>query len=226
MALDATPQDSGDPFCPKCGVQFQPRRRNQRFCDRECQRVATKHSARGSRAVENDQRNRDHYERAARLCYDFNRMAPWKRPAYLSRLIVAAKDGNAKLRNILTDPKLLGADRTSPIGKLYPDSKNCDVLNIAKEANAYCRKQWGIGIKAAIGTTANLPPAYVIEESEGELIGPVKEIYWQGLKRCGHLGFRKQPNTGNYDWRELARVMRDPGWGRYWHQDDAEQDDR
>lgn len=36
MALDATPQDSREPFCPKCGVQFQPRRKDQRFCDRGC----------------------------------------------------------------------------------------------------------------------------------------------------------------------------------------------
>lgn len=36
MALDATRQDSREPFCPKCGVQFQPRRKDQRFCDRGC----------------------------------------------------------------------------------------------------------------------------------------------------------------------------------------------
>lgn len=139
MALDATPQDSDHPFCPKCGVQFHAKRSNQKFCDRDCQKAATRHSARGTRQIENAQRNRDHYSRAATLCYDLNRMPAWKRLPFVSRLIMAAKEGDAKLRNILTDPQLLGADRASRIGKLYPDTQNTDVLNIAKEANAYCQ---------------------------------------------------------------------------------------
>ncbi|SCX87491.1 hypothetical protein [Paracoccus tibetensis] len=145
-------------------------------------------------------------------------MPAWQRLPFVSRLIVAAKDGDAKLRNILTDPSLLGADRSSGIGKLYPDSHNADVLNIAKEANAYCRQRWGISIKTALGSTC----AVQIEaEPEAHLQGPTKETYWQRLKREGKLGFKAQPVTGNYDWRELARVMRDPGWGRYWHVDEA-----
>ncbi|WP_234853383.1 hypothetical protein [Paracoccus everestensis] len=183
MAFDATPQEEGGTLCPRCGVQFQPKRSNQSFCGRECQKATSRHAARGARTTENAQRNRDHYDRAAWLCYDLNRMAPWKRPAHLSKLIIAAKVGNAKLRNILTDPKLLAASRTAPIGKLYPDSHNCDVLNIAKEANAYCRERWSIGIKEAIGTKDHPPHADVMEEPEGELIGPVKETYWQRLRR-------------------------------------------
>ncbi|TGN53776.1 hypothetical protein E4L95_15875 [Paracoccus liaowanqingii] len=217
MAFDATPPDSDHPFCPKCGVQFQPKRGNQRFCDRECQKASSKHSARVSRLVENAQRNRDHYAHAASLCYDLNRMPRWHRSAFVSRLLKAAKDGDAKLRNILTDPRLLGAERSSGIGKLYPDSRDFDVLNILKEANAYCQERWGISIRTALGDNC---PVQIEEEPEVQPQGPVKETYWQRLKREGKLGgFRRQEITGNYDWRDLARVMRDPGWGRYWQVD-------
>lgn len=221
MALDATPQDSGDSFCARCSVQFRPRRQGQRFCARDCQRATTRNSARGPRQAANAQRNRDHYSRAATLCYDINRLPPWKRLPFVSRLIAAAKDGDAKLRNILTDPSLLGADRSSGIGKLYPDSHDFDVLNIAKEANAYCRKRWGISIKTALDPNC---PVQIEAEPEAHFHGPIKETHWQRLKREGQLGFKAQPITGNYDWRELSRAMRDPGWGRYWHVDDAAAD--
>lgn len=214
MAFDATPQCSDHPFCPQCGVQFQPARGNQRFCDRECQKASSNHTARGSRQVENAQRNRTHYARAASLCYDLNRMPTWGRPAFISRLIKAAKDGDAKLRNVLTDPRLLGADRSSGIGKLYPDSRNVDVLNISKEAYAYCQERWGISIRTALGDNC---PVQIEAESELQFQGPVKETYWQRLKREGKLGGLKKPHlTGEYNWRELARAMRDPGWGRHW----------
>ncbi|MBW7055994.1 hypothetical protein KY389_04695 [Paracoccus bogoriensis] len=168
--------------------------------------------------MENAKRNRDHYSRAASLCYDLNRLPAWKRAPFVSRLIAAAKDGDAKLRNILTDPSLLTADRSSGIGKLYPDSHDFDVLNIAKEANDYCRKRWGISIKTALAANC---PVQIVAEPEADFHGPIKESHWQRLKREGRLGFRPQPITGNYDWRDLARAMRDPGWGRYWHGDDA-----
>lgn len=217
MALDATPQDSDHPFCPQCGVQFHAKRSNQKFCDRECQRASSRNTTRGPRLVENAERNRDHYSRAATLCYDLNRMPAWKRLPFVSRLIVAAKDGDAKLRNILTDPRLLRADRASGIGKLYPDTNNMDDLNIAKEANAYCQQRWNISIKTALRSNC---PVQIEVESEVQPHGPIKETYWQRLKREGKLGgLKKQEITGSYDWRDLARVMRDPGRGRYWQVD-------
>lgn len=136
-----------DPTCPKCSRQFQPRRSNQRYCGRTCQKAATSHSARGSRQIENSQRNRDHYVRAAWLSYDVNRMPEAKRQALLCDQVASAKGGNARLRNILTDPKLLGADRASPIGKLYPDSRDHAALNIAKLVHRYCRRRWGMGLR-------------------------------------------------------------------------------
>ncbi|MFN3314960.1 MAG: hypothetical protein ACK46Q_16080 [Hyphomonas sp.] len=79
-----------------------------------------------------------------------HRLAPWNRPAYLSKLIVAARDGNSPLRNILTDPSLLGAARGSTAGKLFNDIRDSEAQNIAKEAHTYCRDRWGIGIKDAL----------------------------------------------------------------------------
>ncbi|MBV0893461.1 hypothetical protein KTN05_16800 [Paracoccus sp. Z118] len=136
--------------CPKCNTAFSPKLSNQRYCGVNCQKAATRNTARGSRTAENAQRRRDHYQRAAWLCYDLNRMNPDDRVSFTGELILAARDHDGKLRNILTDPSLLGASRGEGIGKLFPDSHNREITNIAKVANAYCRARWGAGVKAVM----------------------------------------------------------------------------
>jgi len=137
-------------ICPRCAQGFTPRRRDAVYCSRQCQRAATRHSARGSREAEHRQRSQCHYERAAWLSYDLNRMPPARRRAMLLALLEAASGGDAALRNILLDPRLLGADRASGIGKLYPDTKSRDALNIAKMAYHFCMEEWGCSTRDAI----------------------------------------------------------------------------
>lgn len=97
--------------------------------------------------MENTQRNRDHYSGAAWLSYDLNCMPEVQRKAFLFDLVASAKSGNAKLRNILIDPRLLAADRDDPVGKLYPDSANHSVPNIAKLVHHYCKHRWGKSLR-------------------------------------------------------------------------------
>lgn len=150
VSPDDAPRLPGSLTCPQCNAEFSPKRSNQRYCGVVCQKAKTRNTARGSRTAENARRNRDHYQRAAWLCYDLNRMAPNDRVSFMGDLILAARDHDAKLRNILTDPALLGASRDADIGKLFPDSHNVEVRNLAKVANAYCRARWGLGVKAVM----------------------------------------------------------------------------
>lgn len=144
--------------CPKCGEGFSPARRNQKFCSRSCQQAATRNSARGPRDVENKQRNRNHYARAAWLCYDLHRMPRDRRLGFMAEIIAAAREHDGQLRVILSDPSLLGARWGDGIGKLYPDSHNNEVRNIAKAADAYCRKFWGHGVRAVVYKQCPEPP--------------------------------------------------------------------
>lgn len=158
---------------PKCPATFTPGRKDQRYCSRPCQRAATRHSARGSRQTEHRQRSQRHYERAAWLSYDLNRMPPARRRAMLLALLEAAAGGDAPLRNILLDPRLLGADRASRIGKLYPDTRSRDALNIAKMAYVFCMEEWGCSTRDAIMDRHTLDgpwtPAYrTFREEDGD----------------------------------------------------------
>ncbi|SNR56832.1 hypothetical protein SAMN06265378_10991 [Paracoccus sediminis] len=200
--------------CPHCKTPFTPRRSNQQFCGRACQKASSRHTARGARTIENATRNRDHYSRAAWLCYDILRMPEARREGALHDLLVAARGGRgAKLRNILQDPRLLGAPRESPLGKLYPDTSDPSVRNIAQQVNAYCQRRWGKGSREILKADC-LPRdgrAEAPETSEAE-------TYWQAMRREGKLERQSpahDPLVKSYDWRRLARAMRDRGWRRY-----------
>lgn len=141
MALDATPQDSKEPFCPKCGVQFQPRRKDQRFCDRECQRAATRNSARGSQKASDSQSSARQLEvnrHRGFLLYDLYRKArPEARPALLEQIVTAARDHDWFLRRKLSDPKLLAVAET------YGMSEWSRWAYLVQACDQHCRLRWG-----------------------------------------------------------------------------------
>ena len=150
ITIDMDTVGLADPVCPKCLCTFTQKRKNQRYCSRPCQKSATNNAARGSRDRENTLRNDAHYGRAAWLAYDLYRMSPTKRRAMLLAILEAASNNDGALRNILFDPALLGADRGSPVGKLYPDAKSPRVLNVAKMVNVFCMIEFGCSSRSAV----------------------------------------------------------------------------
>lgn len=141
MALDATPHDSRKPFCPKCNVQFQPRRKDQRFCDRACQRAATRNSARGSQKASDSQSSARQLEvnrHRGFLLYDLYRKArPEARPALLEQIVTAARDHDWFLRRKLSDPKLLAVAET------YGISEWNRWAYLVQACDQHCRLRWG-----------------------------------------------------------------------------------
>lgn len=120
--------------CPGCNHDFMPKRSNQRYCSRACQRNA----ARGNRTKENAVRSYRHYERAARLSEFIYSIAPRERLGRMKDLLELAVTDSG-LRNILTDPELLN----------HPPRAD-NRMNIAKAANAYVRKFYGLSIQSFV----------------------------------------------------------------------------
>lgn len=135
------------PVCPKCQAEFAPKRRNQVYCGRECQRASSRNASRGSRSVENAERSRLHYERAKWLSHDLYRQPVDRRLGFMADVIEAARERDGQLRGILTDSSLLGAEPSRDGRK-----------NIAKAADAYCRKFWGQGVCEVIFKRCAEPP--------------------------------------------------------------------
>lgn len=163
-------------------------------------------------------RNEAHYRRAAWLSFDVLRMSPVRQRQMILSILEAASSDDAALRNILLDPALLGAERQSSIGKLYPDAKSHGTPNLSKMVNAFCKAEWGCGVRHAILDRGK--PAYrtFAETQEAATITEPEQTYWQAQRAAGllnrHLASRQNSHSG-YDWRLLARAMRERGWQRY-----------
>jgi hypothetical protein len=209
-------QGAGFAACPGCGVAFTPKRENQSCCDPPCQKRTTRNAARGSREVENTKRSDAHYSRAAWLSYDVLRMSSLRQRQVILAILQAASAHDAALRNILLDPALLGADRWSGLGKLYPDTRSPGALNIAKMVNAFCREEWGVSTRDAILDDGK--PAHRRFAEPTAPADPAPPTVWQaqGAADVPHRPRTPRPTMAQgYDWRLVAKAMQDRGWRRY-----------
>lgn len=131
--------DAGDAIeCPRCGTVFTPIRSNQRYCSRPCAKSATRNATRGNRCAENRKRSWQHYERADRLKEMIYSTPPLERLEVMKHILEFIPH-DAGLRNILTDPELL----------MKPPRVD-NRTNIAKAANAYSQKFFGLSVKRYI----------------------------------------------------------------------------
>lgn len=122
---------SSPAICQACEVEFTPKRSDQLYCSRCCQRNAS----RGNRTIENRERTQNHYERAARL-KQMVYSTPTNERLGVMKDILDAIPHDAGLRNILSDPDLL---REPP----RPDNR----MNVAKAAHAYVRMFFGLSVR-------------------------------------------------------------------------------
>ncbi|UWQ03974.1 hypothetical protein [Aliiroseovarius crassostreae] len=123
--------------CPKCQTQFQPARRNQRYCNRQCQ----KNAARGPRQTENARMTSQHYTRALDLAHMVYSKPIFERLGAMKDILDCVPH-DAGLRRILRDPTLLCAN---PFFEHRYFVRGRD-KTISQAANAYTQKFFGVSI--------------------------------------------------------------------------------
>jgi hypothetical protein len=188
--------------CPKCDVEFVPSRSNQKYCSRPCAKAATRNTARGPRNVAESQelrcRARSHNSRAMGLAARLYTTPPRERLGLMSTLIMAARQHDTELRNILTDPRLLSA---SPIEdkRFFFRKAPASYRTIAQAANAYCQMFWGHGVKDVVRNKCPEPPTGVADDIDGHkpvastvVAMPIKPDGWDFRATLGPIckGFR------------------------------------
>ena len=157
------------PACPHCSTTFAPRRKNQKYCSQPCQKAASHNTARGPRTVAHSPdlrlRSKKHYDTAKRLAEKIYTAPPNKRLGLMSDLIKLARGGDLKLRNVLTDPKLL---RASPDDAgLFFRRAPASYRTISQAADAYCRMFWGEGVRAVVTGQCPEPPTGEVGDTDG-----------------------------------------------------------
>lgn len=139
----------------------------------------------------------------------------------LLAILEAASGEDSPLRNILLDPKLLGAVRSSHIGKLYPDTNCPGALNVSKMANAFCMSEWGCGIRDAILDDGK-PVGRAFKEDWPVQDDPPPHIYDRPPIDPAKVPPLVTLGRHPYDWRRTAKSMGDRGWRRYFRQEELD----
>lgn len=99
------------PECPRCGITFQPKRRNQRYCTTDCQKKASRNSARGSTSA-TDSADRRHTKRRQRatlawLNETYYTTPPGQRLGLLKEWLDTGRAGDTQMKSVLTRPDFL-----------------------------------------------------------------------------------------------------------------------
>lgn len=203
--------------CPKCGLEFIQGRSNQQYCSNPCQKAATRNASRGPRTVadspEERLRQATRSNRLQNLSNAFFETPPTYRAEFMEKLIAKGRR-NKELRRWLTNSDALGC---------RAHHRGTGRLHIAFCLVHYCREVYGMRSFAVLDPKISLPPEEKLA-FPAQYFGPSEiMIYEDGslTKRPCPWATRPKftavrPPSGAplaaYDWRKIARTMRDHGW--------------
>lgn len=143
-----------------CGVDFEPKRSNQKFCCRKCQKASTHNSA---RATQNSfysptkwRHNYDIYDLAFRLAETYYSVVPGKRLGLINDWINLARAEPGLLREVLSNRTLLRPNPATERWKFHRGSP--EYLTISQVANRFCLKMWGYGVVDVVHNRCPEPP--------------------------------------------------------------------
>lgn len=132
------------PACLICQTEFTPKRKDQRYCGRACQKNATRGSRKAADSWDEMRRALYHSDLARRHAEHFYTIPPAGRLAFVVDIIRTARSSDARMRNVLTDPILLWA---KPNEKwLFFRKSPASYMTISRIADICCRELWGAGV--------------------------------------------------------------------------------
>ena len=127
-------------FCCVCGTTIQSQRTRKKYCSANCRQKANRNQQNSASSTTKARTNAEFFDRAKRLAEVLYTLPPEKRLGFMQQLIGEARAGNTKLREVLTNQKLL---RPNPIEEKHlfyrSDPAYC---TIAHAAQYYCKRFW------------------------------------------------------------------------------------
>ena len=127
-------------FCCVCGTTIQSQRTTKKYCSANCRQKANRNQQNSASSITKARTNAEFFDRAKRLAEVLYTLPPEKRLGFMQQLIGEARAGNTKLREVLTNQKLLWPN---PIEEKHlfhrSDPAYC---TIAQAAQYYCKRFW------------------------------------------------------------------------------------
>ena len=127
-------------FCCVCGTTIQSQRSTKKYCSSNCRQKANRNQQNSVSSKTKARTNAEFFDRAKRLAEDLYTLPPEKRLGFMQTLIAEARAGNTKLREVLTNQKLL---RPNPIEEKHLFHRSEPTYcTIAQAAQYYCKRYW------------------------------------------------------------------------------------
>ncbi len=156
--------------CAKCGAPFAPKRKDQTYCGRACQRNGSRGSRKASASPSQRRANADDWGRLQDLNATYYGTKPAERLGLLKDWLDRARDGDTKLRRVLARPEFFAPER----GEWRVFFRRCWAYPpVPKLADLFCRRlrgcrvwEWVNGSAPEPETgevrAADPPPAYEV----------------------------------------------------------------
>jgi len=135
--------------CKQCGASYRAQRATAKYCNASCRKAASRGGIPENRRTSPTKRRRENefFELHMLLCKRYYGLPPKDRGAYLETLVDRAREGDNKIKHILTNVYLLRAKEGSRVynfrgSRAYP--------TIAQEASRFTTAYWGVSIKDAV----------------------------------------------------------------------------
>jgi len=127
-------------LCKHCECQFEALRKDRVYCSTNCRVYSSRPIQNSQHSRDKARKNTEFFDTALRMGERLYSLPPFERLGYLKDLIDDARSGNTKLREILSNYKLL---RPNPQNEkwMFP-RKSRAYSTIAQAAHGYCWLFW------------------------------------------------------------------------------------
>ena len=137
--------------CNQCGASFCAQRSSAKYCNPSCRKAASRGGIHENRQSSPTKRRRENefFDLHMRLCEFYYGIPPIDRERYLESLIDRAREGDTRIKQVLTCLYLLKPKEGS---KVYNFRGSRAYPTIAQEASRFVQTRWGVSIRDAVVT--------------------------------------------------------------------------
>jgi len=147
-------------ICRHCSVPISGRS-DKKFCSPNCRKRFSEGTQNSFESREKKKRNYVLFDSAARLAKIYVQYSPFERLGLIQSYILMAREGNTKMREILSNHYLMKPD--NDYGNPYKGSRGRSFGSLAAACERYCRYYWNASAADVVYNRADEPDDGVID---------------------------------------------------------------
>ena len=141
-------------FCKHCKVLITGRP-HKLFCSGNCRKRSSEKKQNSYASREKNNRNMRLFDSASRMARIYFKLAPFERLGLMRELIIIAREGDGKMRSILSNAYLM--DDENDYGNPFRGKRGKSYGSLARECEAYCQHYWNASARDVVCSIATEP---------------------------------------------------------------------